>query len=189
MRRLAGELLVLRTNGNRIHKYFAWNDFPDIDLLANISSEGIPMDVQASPLDGYGVIAYDNGQRVREHAVVVWSTLKDHRRRDQALVIRLSDVHTVLGSRHSPLGTVVGETVRIVNDFTFTAKSGGSTSSSVYTDTEVNEVRPCLCALAFPKLLEEIVQLRKKYSCKRINLTTSHANEAFRKCACIQIWH
>lgn len=99
----------------------------------------------------------------------IWSKLKDDSRRNSALILKLSErrAHDPR-LKLSPLGTVVGNNVRIINDHAFTSKSGGSTTRSVNADTGIDEFHRCFGALPFPKLLKEFTQL-----------STSDAKEAF----------
>lgn len=112
----------------------------------------MPVDVRTSPTDLQRAIAYDNHRSVRKHADVFWKTLKD-------------DARKIRGLRLSPLGAVVLKKVRIISDYTiiFSPETRGRAESSVNADTGVEEVPPCLCALAPPKLLKEFVRPRQRF--------------------------
>lgn len=66
-----------------------------MDRLAHIVSEGVAVDVRASPTDLVKAIAYGNHKSVHEHADVVWKKLKDDVRRDRTLLFHLSDARKV----------------------------------------------------------------------------------------------
>ena len=77
-------------------------------------------------------------------------------------MILKSAAHEIPKLGVSPLAAVVTHKVRIINDLSFDEQSREK-KGGLNRDTDPDTVPQCLCALALPKFLAELVTLRKKF--------------------------
>ena len=70
-------------------------------------------------------------------------------------------------SRVSPLGAVVTQKVRIINDFSFEVRNRAK-KAGLSEDTDPDIIPHCLCATSVLKLREELVFLQQKCPAERI---------------------
>ena len=91
---------------------------------------------------------------------MIWEKLSDDFRREQFLTTKRSATQEIPNLRVSPLGVVVTHKVRIINEFSFEAQTRKN-KGGLNADTDTDSVPQCLCAEALPKLLAELVSLRK----------------------------
>ena len=122
-----------------------------------------------------------NHRSVTEHLPAVWKKIEKDTsiRRQKCLVILKSAARAIPNLSVSPLAAVVTHKVGIINDLSFDEqireKKGG-----LNRDTEPDTVPQCLCALALPKFLAELVTLRKKFPEKIILMSKAGVSEPFR---------
>ena len=88
-------------------------------------------------------------------------------RRQKCLVIQKSAAHEIPNLGVSPLAAAVTHKVRVINDLSFEVQSREK-KGGLNGDTDLDIVPQCLCAESLPKLLDELVTLRKKSLEKRI---------------------
>lgn len=90
-----------------------------------------------------------------------------------------SAAHENPNLRVSPLGADVTYKARIITDFSFEAQRTNK-KGCLNADTDSDSVSQCLCAEALPKLLTEVVSLRKRFSAKRILMSYADVSDVFR---------
>lgn len=78
-----------------IHRYFGKKGLPDIEPLANIASEGMPVDVQVFHTDLDRASAYNSHGSTGEHPDAVWRKLKEENCRDRAPIVKGRDAHII----------------------------------------------------------------------------------------------
>lgn len=98
-------------------------------------------------------LAYGNHDSTRAHEGLVWEILKEAVRRDHVFISDKVAAVEIKGLRLSPLGAMAMKKVRISSDYTFKLSGQSVGGSAVDADTSVDQVPPCLCAEALPRLL------------------------------------
>ena len=76
------------------------------------------------------------------------------------------------------MGAVVTHKVRIINDYSFEANTDLQ-KGGLNTDTDSDSVPLCVCEVALPKVLAELVSLRNTYPNKRILMSKADVSDAF----------
>ena len=90
-----------------------------------------------------------------------------------------SAAHETSNLTVSPFAAVVKHKVRIINDLSFDAQ-GRKKKGGFNKDTDPDTVPKCLGDLAPPKLLDELVSLRKKFTAKRILMSKADLSDSER---------
>ena len=154
--------------------------FPKIKELTSILSNGVSANTEAGSEQTRKALQYGNHSSLAEHMPAVWEKLFTDIQKNRVLVFEKSSAPQLEGVRVAPLGAVVTQKVRIINDYSFEPEAPRGTKGGVNRDTITEDIPSCLCGEALPSLLEEIVRLRVKYPNKRILLAKADVTEAFR---------
>ena len=138
---------------------------------------GVPVYAVMSGVDLERALQYGDNHSVSEHLPAIWKKIREDVRREKCF--RILTAHEIPNLRVSPFATVVTHKVRIINDWSFDAQSREQKGGlNKYADPDT--VPQCLCALALPKLLNELVSRRKKFPEKRILMSKADVSDAFR---------
>ena len=119
---------------------------------------GVPVYAVMSGVDLERALQYGDNHSVSEHLPAIWKKIREDVRREKCF--RILTAHEIPNLRVSPFATVVTHKVRIINDWSFDAQSREK-KGGLNKDTDPGTVPQCLCALALPTFLDELVSLRK----------------------------
>lgn len=119
-RSLGGSLVTAPVDPGKIRRYFGdLKRFPKIEDLITIVSRGVPVMAPSTQAEPKGASQYGNHRSVEEHLPWIWQKIGEVVRREKCLVIKKPAVHEIPHARVLPLGAVVTDKVRIINDLSF----------------------------------------------------------------------
>lgn len=177
---LGGTVVSPPVNVSDVQRYFGdIKKFRLINELLEIRSTGVPVKTSSMKADVLKALEYGNHRSAQEHLPQIWEKLMEDVQRDRCLISDKRMADKIEGIRVAPLGVVVSDEVRIINDFSFDPNTPRGAKGGLNKGTIKEEVPRCLCGQALPELLSKITRLRVEYPEGRILLSKADVTDAY----------